>query len=85
MAGFTRSLVRDLGPRGITVNTVHPGPTDTDMNPADGEAAKLVGPGIAIGRYGRCRNFSERGKCCRCFVCNARRYLHHVGCIKLGW
>ncbi len=53
VAGFTRSLVRDLGPRGITVNTVHPGPTDTDMNPADGEAAKLVGPGIAIGRYGR--------------------------------
>ncbi|NUT14673.1 MAG: 3-oxoacyl-ACP reductase FabG [Cupriavidus sp.] len=53
VAGFNRSLVRDLGPRGITVNTVHPGPTDTDMNPADGEAAKLVGPGIAIGRYGR--------------------------------
>ncbi|MBS0455653.1 MAG: 3-oxoacyl-ACP reductase FabG [Proteobacteria bacterium] len=53
VAGFTRSLVRDLGPRGITVNTVHPGPTDTDLNPADGDAAKLVGPGIAIGRYGQ--------------------------------
>jgi len=53
VAGFNRSLVRDLGPRGITVNTVHPGPTDTDLNPADGEAAKLVGPGIAVGRYGR--------------------------------
>lgn len=52
IAGFTRSLVRDLGPRGITVNTVHPGPTDTDMNPADGPVSKLVGPGIAIGRYG---------------------------------
>ncbi|KVK70168.1 hypothetical protein L905_27760, partial [Agrobacterium sp. TS43] len=33
VAGFNRSLVRDLGPKGITVNTVHPGPTDTDMNP----------------------------------------------------
>ncbi len=53
VAGFNRSLVRDLGPRGITVNTVHPGPTDTDLNPANGEAAKLVGPGIAVGRYGR--------------------------------
>ncbi|MBU8977794.1 MULTISPECIES: 3-oxoacyl-ACP reductase family protein [unclassified Lysobacter] len=53
VAGFNRSLARDLGPRGITVNTVHPGPTDTDMNPADGEVAKLVSPGMAIGRYGQ--------------------------------
>lgn len=53
VAGFNRSLVRDLGPRGITVNTVHPGPTDTDMNPADGPVAAIVGPGIAVGRYGR--------------------------------
>ncbi|PXX55490.1 Dehydrogenases with different specificities (related to short-chain alcohol dehydrogenases) [Pseudomonas sp. LAMO17WK12:I10] len=28
VAGFSRGLVRDLGPRGITVNTVHPGPTE---------------------------------------------------------
>ena len=53
ITGFNRSLARDLGPRGITVNTVHPGPTDTDMNPADGEVAKIVGPGMAIGRYGQ--------------------------------
>lgn len=53
IAGFNRSLVRDLGPKGITVNTVHPGPTDTDMNPADGPVAKIVGPGMAIGRYGQ--------------------------------
>lgn len=52
VSGFNRSLVRDLGPKGITVNTVHPGPTDTDMNPADGPVAALVGPGMAIGRYG---------------------------------
>ncbi len=53
VTGFNRSLARDLGPRGITVNTVHPGPTNTDMNPADGEVAKLVGPGLAVGRYGQ--------------------------------
>lgn len=53
VAGFNRSLARDVGPRGITVNTVHPGPTDTDMNPADGPVAKIVGPGMAIGRYGK--------------------------------
>ncbi|HEY0686279.1 MAG TPA: 3-oxoacyl-ACP reductase family protein [Steroidobacter sp.] len=53
VAGFNRSLVRDVGPRGVTVNTVHPGPTDTDMNPADGPVAQIVGPGMAIGRYGQ--------------------------------
>lgn len=53
ITGFNRSLVRDLGPKGITVNTVHPGPTDTDMNPADGPVARIVGPGMAIGRYGQ--------------------------------
>jgi 3-oxoacyl-[acyl-carrier protein] reductase len=34
VAGLTRGLARDLGPRGITVNVVQPGPVDTDMNPA---------------------------------------------------
>ncbi|WP_354685788.1 SDR family oxidoreductase [Cupriavidus necator] len=53
ISGFNRSLVRDLGPRGITVNTVHPGPTDTEMNPDGGPVSKIVGPGIAIGRYGK--------------------------------
>jgi 3-oxoacyl-[acyl-carrier protein] reductase len=52
VAGFSRGLVRDLGPRGITVNTVHPGPTASDMNPADGPVADFVRPHIAIGRYG---------------------------------
>jgi 3-oxoacyl-[acyl-carrier protein] reductase len=53
VAGFNRSLVHDLGPRGITVNSVHPGPVDTDMNPADGEIAPFMVPRIAVGRYGR--------------------------------
>ncbi|HMO76918.1 MAG TPA: 3-oxoacyl-ACP reductase family protein [Sphingopyxis sp.] len=58
ITGFNRSLARDLGPKGITVNTVHPGPTDTDMNPADGPVAAIVGPGLAIGRYGEPREIA---------------------------
>ena len=53
VSGFNRSLARDLGPKGITVNTVHPGPTDTDMNPDGGPISEIVGPGIAVGRYGK--------------------------------
>lgn len=53
VTGFTRGLVRDLGPKGITVNTVHPGPTDSDMNPGEGAVAEFVKPGIAVGRYGK--------------------------------
>jgi 3-oxoacyl-[acyl-carrier protein] reductase len=53
VAGMTRGLARDLGPRGITVNVVQPGPIDTDMNPVDGPFAPLVKPLLALGRYGR--------------------------------
>ena len=45
--------MRDLDPRSITVTTVLLGPTDTDMNPADGPVADIVGPGIAVQRYGK--------------------------------
>jgi len=39
VVGMSRGFARDLGPRGITSVVVHPGPTDTDMNPADGDRA----------------------------------------------
>ncbi|WP_141430421.1 3-oxoacyl-ACP reductase family protein [Bacillus sp. 03113] len=52
VAGLTRGLARDLAPKGITVNNVQPGPTDTDMNPADGPYAPIVTDMIPIGRYG---------------------------------
>lgn len=41
LIGFTKGLARDLGPRGITVNVVHPGSTDTDMNPSDGDSSDM--------------------------------------------
>lgn len=53
LIGWTQGLARDLGPRGITVNVVHPGSTDTDMNPADGPQAEAQLARMAIPRYGR--------------------------------
>lgn len=53
LIGFTKGLARDLGPRGITVNIVHPGSTDTDMNPADGPGAEAQRGRMAIPRYGK--------------------------------
>jgi 3-oxoacyl-[acyl-carrier protein] reductase len=52
IAAFTKGLARDLGPRGITVNNVQPGPVDTDMNPAKGAFAAGTIPNIALQRYG---------------------------------
>lgn len=53
VAGFTRGLARDLGPRGITVNNIQPGPVDTEMNPADGPFAESLKKTLAIPRYGQ--------------------------------
>jgi 3-oxoacyl-[acyl-carrier protein] reductase len=51
LVGLTKGLARDLGERGITVNVVHPGSTDTDMNPAGGPDADAEREFIALGRY----------------------------------
>ena len=53
LTGFTKGIARDLGPRGITANVIHPGPVDTDMNPADGEGAEDERGLLAVGRFGR--------------------------------
>jgi len=53
VAGLTRGLARDLGPRSITVNAVQPGPIDTDMNPADGPLSGTMRSFMALPRYGR--------------------------------
>ncbi|UJW34165.1 3-oxoacyl-ACP reductase FabG [Saccharothrix sp. AJ9571] len=52
MVGLTKALARELGANGVTVNLVQPGPTDTDMNPADGPYAADQRALTALGRYG---------------------------------
>ncbi|MEU1940645.1 SDR family oxidoreductase [Streptomyces coeruleorubidus] len=52
LAGMTKALARELGGRGITANLVHPGPIDTDMNPADGPYATGQAAMTALGRFG---------------------------------
>lgn len=51
LIGLTRGLARDLGPRGITATVVHPGSTDTEMNPADGPDADAERERTALGTY----------------------------------
>lgn len=52
LIGLTKGLARDLGPRGITINNVQPGPVDTDMNPASGPFAETMKSLMALPRYG---------------------------------
>lgn len=49
--GMVRGLARDFGERGITVNSIQPGPTDSDMNPADGPMAATMHSFMAIKRH----------------------------------
>jgi 3-oxoacyl-[acyl-carrier protein] reductase len=53
MIGFTKSLAREVGSRGITVNVVAPGFIVTDMTDALGEGAReaLLGQ-VPLGRLG---------------------------------
>lgn len=52
---LAKSAAKELGARRITVNVVHPGPIDTDLNPADPEKnpmAETYAASTALGRYG---------------------------------
>ncbi|KJV35844.1 oxidoreductase [Luteibacter yeojuensis] len=59
LTSFTRGLSRELGPSGITVNLVQPGATNTDANPADGEAADFQRGLTSLGRYAEPRDIAH--------------------------
>jgi 3-oxoacyl-[acyl-carrier protein] reductase len=53
LVGLVKGLARDLGPRGITVNNVQPGPIETEMNPANTAFAEMLRQQVmALPRYG---------------------------------
>jgi 3-oxoacyl-[acyl-carrier protein] reductase len=52
LVGLVKGLARDLGPRGITINNLQPGPVETDMNPATSDFAKMLVEKMALPRYG---------------------------------
>ena len=53
LIGLVKGMARDLGPRGITVNNVAPGPVDTDMNPADTDFGAGLHGLMAVPRHAK--------------------------------
>lgn len=60
MFGFTKSLAKEIGSRGVTVNAVAPGFIDTDMTKGlpEEQKAKLV-ENIALGRLGSPQDIAD--------------------------
>nr|WP_200834973.1 SDR family oxidoreductase [Phyllobacterium salinisoli] len=58
LIGLTKGVARDLGPKGITVNLVHPGSTDTDMNPAHSDHADAQRSLMAIPSFSTPQNIA---------------------------
>ena len=55
LGAMTRVWAKEFGGKGITVNTLLPGPIDTEMNPADPDRnpmAPTITSFTALGRYG---------------------------------
>ena len=53
LIGFTKSVAKEVGSRGITVNAVAPGFVDTDMTEALGDEVRDAAlPSISLGRFG---------------------------------
>jgi len=53
LVGLVKGLAHDLGPRGITINNLAPGPIDTESNPANSDFAEVLRKQfMALPRYG---------------------------------
>lgn len=60
IVGFSKSLAREVGSRGITVNTVAPGFIDTDMTRAlPDEQREALQKEIALGRLGQAEEIAK--------------------------
>ncbi|WP_295582100.1 3-oxoacyl-ACP reductase FabG [uncultured Lamprocystis sp.] len=60
MMGFTKSLAREVGSRGITVNCVAPGLIDTDMTRAISEAQQqTILAAVPLGRFGQPQEIAD--------------------------
>ncbi|HEY7872646.1 MAG TPA: 3-oxoacyl-ACP reductase FabG [Rudaea sp.] len=57
---FSKSLAREIGSRGITVNVVAPGFIDTDMTRAlTDDQRKALLPNIALGKFGATQDIAD--------------------------
>lgn len=59
VAGLTKGWARDLAARRITVNTVKPGPIETEANPDDGSRSAHIKAMVPLGRYGQPHEVAE--------------------------
>lgn len=60
--GFTKAMALELGPKGIRINCVAPGPTDTPTmagNVAGGDENDKLIAGIALGRLGQPQDIAD--------------------------
>src|SRR3954451_10310203 len=59
--GFARALAREVGPSGVTVNSVAPGLIDTDITGGalEGERKKQLLSGIPVGRNGSVHDVAD--------------------------
>ena len=75
MVGMTQSLARELGPSGINVNCLCPGPVDTsrmdDVRP--GDVATALAPGAPVQRWG---SDEEVGAFCAYLCTQAASWIH---------